>query len=329
MGTSVVENEKENVLIEASGPAGFCSLTLLPQFGGKIASLEVNGHQLLQPPLAPIEPRSRTMAFDEADASGWDECLPSVAACSVSTEAGPARIPDHGDLWRVPWTQTWEGDADRKAGSITVRHRAACFSLPLVLTRTLDLAETERGWRLGLGYLLTNTGDLPVPWSWSAHPLFLTTPGDRLILPSSIRSLRLEGSRAGRLGKNGDSVSWPVATLDDGTSDDLSMVRPPDSEIGDKLFAGPLTANENWCVLERQSAGVRIRMSFDVAATPYLGLWICHGGWPERPGPKQTCVAMEPSTAPVDSLAQTGPWSRTLEPGGSAEWAIAADFELI
>ena len=84
---------------------------------------------------------------------------------------------------------------------------------------------------------------------------------------------------------------------------DLSVAQPPESGIGDKLFAGPLSANENWCALERPKAGVRIKVGFDPAATPYLGLWICYGGWPDRPGPKQTCVAMEPATAPVDSLA--------------------------
>src|SRR5436305_4542411 len=93
--TSIAESE--NVLIHA----GDCVVTVLPRFGGKIASIRVGSHELLQPPLSPIEPRTRTMPFDQADASGWDECLPSVAACSVKTAAGQAEIPDHGDLWRV------------------------------------------------------------------------------------------------------------------------------------------------------------------------------------------------------------------------------------
>jgi galactose mutarotase-like enzyme len=110
---------------------------------------------------------------------------------------------------------------------------------------------------------------------------------------------------------------------------DLSLVQPPESGIGDKLFAGPLGVEENWCILERPSAGVRIRVHFDAAATPYLGLWICHGGWPDRPGPKQTCVALEPTTAPVDSLASRGPWSRTLSAGESYSWPMRVDLQLL
>jgi galactose mutarotase-like enzyme len=70
-------------------------------------------------------------------------------------------------------------------------------------------------------------------------------------------------------------------------------------------------------------------VTFDSAATPYLGLWICYGGWPDRPGPKQICVAMEPATAPVDSLAIAGPWSRQLKPGESFRWPMFVDFETI
>jgi hypothetical protein len=89
----------ENVVIQS----GDCSVTLLPDLGGKIASLRVGSHELLQGPLHPYAPRTHTISFDEADASGWDECLPSVAQCSLDTEAGPVTISDHGDLWRVPW----------------------------------------------------------------------------------------------------------------------------------------------------------------------------------------------------------------------------------
>ncbi len=309
--------EKENVLIQT----GNCSVTLLPHLGGKIASIRLNGRELLQAPLAPLGPRTHTMPFDAGDASGWDECLPSVAECTVETAAGTAKIPDHGDLWRVAWQQL--------SGNGSVTLRGACFSLPLVLERTTALTESASGCQLRLDYKVTNTGSHPVPWSWAAHPLFTAEAGDRVVLPGSIHTLRLEGSGGGRLGSGGDAVAWPVAALAHGGHTDLSLAQPPESGIGDKLFAGPLAATENWCALERPKAGVRIKVTFDPAATPYLGLWICHGGWPDRPGTKQTCVALEPATAPVDSLAQAGPWSLTLAPGQSYSWPMLVDFEFI
>jgi galactose mutarotase-like enzyme len=189
------------------------------------------------------------------------------------------------------------------------------------------VTEAESGWRLSLHYQLTNTGRVAAPWSWAAHPLFAVEAGDRVELPTSIKDLRVEGSGGGRLGKTGAHVAWPIATLAKGGDVDLRVVQSLDSEIGDKLFAGPLQGNENWCALHRPHAGVKVRVSFDATATPYLGLWLCYGGWPERPGSKQMCVAMEPSTAPVDSLAVAGEWSRTLEPGKSFAWPMQVDIE--
>jgi galactose mutarotase-like enzyme len=311
---------EENVLIQA----GACVLTVTPHLGGKIAAIRIGDRELLQAPLASLAARTRTMSFDAGDASGWDECLPSVAACAVSTAAGTAHVPDHGDLWRVAWEK--ERANQHQESGTTVTLRGQCFSLPLALERTLALREMDGGWRLDLDYRLTNTGHDPVPWAWAAHPLFAVEPGDRIVLPQSIHTLKVEGS-GGRLGKNGDTISWPVAALVGGGSTDLSIAQSPESGIGDKLFAGRLAESENWCALERPSAHLRIRVSLDLSVTPYLGLWLCYGGWPDRPGPKQTCVAIEPTTAPVDSLAQAGPWSRSLDPGAHAEWTMRVDFE--
>jgi galactose mutarotase-like enzyme len=312
--------------------AGDCSVTILPRLGGKIASILVNGHELLQAPLAAYAPRTQTMAFDASDASGWDECLPSVAGCSVETADGPVAVPDHGDLWRVAWAEQGAGHQEHgtgvaRGGSVTLR--GECFSLPLMLERTLLLTEKGKGWRLNLDYTVTNTGGSTVPWAWSAHSLFAAEAGDRIVLPDSIHQLRLEGGVGDRLGKRDDRVAWPIAKLGKLGKTDLSVVEASNSGNGDKLFAGPLSAEENWCSLERPKSGIRIKVGFDTAATPYLGLWICSGGWPERKGPKQNCVAMEPATAPVDSLAITGPWSRKLDSGQSDFWPMTVDFQPI
>jgi galactose mutarotase-like enzyme len=324
MSSSIAVTEKENVIIAA----GLCSLTLLPKFGAKIASLRVHRHELLQQPLAPIAPRTHSMTFDAGDASGWDECLPSVAACTVPTPAGDALVPDHGDLWRVAWDTIGKPHASDVSGQ-AISLAAQCFSLPLRLYRDLELRETTHGWQLNLDYRLSNTGDTAVPWSWAAHPLFTVELGDRILLPDSVQSLRLEGSAGARLGQSGDMVNWPIANLASGGATDLQLAQPPGSGIGEKLFAGPLGATEGWCVLHRPSVGLRLRVRFDPDKTPYLGLWICYGGWPGRPGPKQVCVAMEPATAPVDSLAVTGPWSRTLAPGESCTWPMHLDIESL
>ena len=304
----------ENVVIMAGG----CSVSVMPALGGKIASLRIGPHELLHPPLNPYGPRNRTMGFSDGDASGWDECLPSVAECSVATEAGTVTVPDHGDLWRVPW-QVLESTED----SITLR--AQCFSLPLQLTRSLILSETASGWKIRLLYSLINLADYAVPWAWTAHPLFACEEGDRIVLPSGVRTLRLEDSRGNRLCTRRDTVAWPMAKLSGGGDDDLSRAHGGESGRADKLFAGPM--QEGWSLLERTAIGLRIKIGFDPAITPYLGLWLCYGGWPQGHELKQVCVALEPATAPVDSLAETGDWSRWLDPGVTVNWPMEVDIE--
>jgi galactose mutarotase-like enzyme len=314
---------KENVLIRA----GACAVTVRPDLGGKIASILIGDRELLQSPLRPYGTRSRSMSFDAADASGWDECLPSVAGCRVMTAKGQVNVPDHGDLWRVEWEPAGAASSrkqDAEQSEVTLRGK--CFSLPLALERSLRLSETSLGWQLNLNYTVKNESDSPVPWSWSAHPLFVVEAGDRILLPATVKTLRVEGSRANRLGAHGDEVQWPMAALRNGGSTDLSVVLGEESVVGDKLFAGPLGAEEGWCVLERPKQGIRLRIRFEPEKTPYLGLWICSGGWPDGPGAKQMCVALEPATAPVDSLAEVGVWSRTLNPRESDSWPMRVEI---
>jgi galactose mutarotase-like enzyme len=311
-----VAESGENVVITA----GDCSVTVMPALGGKIASLRIGPHELLHAPLNPYGPRNRTMGFSEADASGWDECLPSVAECSVTTEAGAVSIPDHGDLWRVPW-RVLESTDD----SITLRAR--CFSLPLELTRSLILSETSSGWKIRLLYSLANLENYRIPWAWTAHPLFACEEGDRIVLPSGVQTLRLEDSHGNRLGVRGDAVAWPNGKLSGGGQDDLSRAHEEHSGIADKLFAGPMA--EGWSLLERVRIGLRIKVGFEPAITPYLGLWLCYGGWPEGHELKQICIALEPTTAPVDSLAETGGWSRWLDSGETVTWPMEVEVERI
>lgn len=301
--------------------AGEFLVKMLPASGGKIASVQSRGRELMQLPLGVGYRRSRTMSFEGSDASGWDECLPSVAACHVATDGRTIEVPDHGDLWRVPWMLC-------AANANTCTMKGKCFSLPLELLRTASLRQIKNGARLSLHYTLRSFGKHAVPWTWTAHPLWAVEPGDRILLPKTIQTMRLEISRNQRLGKPGSVVKWPIALVDGGQAE-LSVVQPASTEIGDKLFAGPLQEGDNWCALERNSLGLRIQVRYDPAATPFLGLWLCYGGWPLRDGPKQMCVGLEPSTAPVDSLEHAASWERLLKPGEISSWKLTVDFSQI
>jgi galactose mutarotase-like enzyme len=287
----------------------------IPALGGKIASMRKNGIELLQQPLKPYAPRTLLTAFEDSDASGFDECLPSVSACEIGTVAGTIAIPDHGEFWRLPWTVESQTQTE-------VRLTAAGSVLPLRFTKALRVSsEPEIGTdTLHINYQLENTGPAPLHYAWSAHPLFAVDPNDRILLPASVTEVRVEGSAHDRLGLNGAVHSWPAAKLPTGERIELDRAGNVSDNIGDKLYAA--APPEGWCAIERRRAGLRVQVEFDPALSPFLGLWLCYGGWPEGHAQRQYCVALEPCTAPVDSLAaaMTSGWAKTLAPGQCDLW---------
>ena len=258
------------------------------------------------------------MPFDQADGSGWDECLPSIGPCTVPYGSGQtATIEDHGDVWRLAWTVD-------EATETTLRMHVECTSLPLVFERTLRLD----GRTLHFDYTLRNNGDTALPYGWSAHPLFAIYPYDRIHLPMSVRQVTAQASANGRLGAAGSTHPWPLTTNAlDGEPLDLSLAGSTEDGVGDKLVL-PSPA-EGWCAIERKTLRTLLTLRFDPKDAPWLGLWLCYGGWPNDPKAKKGyTVALEPCNLPVDSLAGSlaqGAGSQ-LASGGEKHWSLRLEI---
>jgi galactose mutarotase-like enzyme len=311
--TSATSDLAENCTERSVLENNFLRIVTMPSLGGKIASIQLvpDGEELLQQPLMPYAPRIPYMRFDDGDASGWDECLPSVAACEVQTPSGTAAIPDHGDFWQVAWQVGAQNDK-----GLTLS--AEGFSLPLLFSKTLNLENNS----LHVIYSIKNISADEVAFVWSAHPLFVAEAGDRIVLPPSVKEVVVEGSGGGRLGAHGAKHPGPLTQLVNGQSCDLSLAGAVSEGIGDKLFT--VAPQEGWCALERTRLKQRIEMHFDVQESPYLGLWLCYGGWPENRAKRQQCVALEPCSAEGDSLeiaAKEGR-ARKLAAGGEYHWTV-------
>lgn len=308
-GQAIQDKYMTNAVLQNSS----LHVEVMPALGGKIASIRLlpGGEELLQQPLLPYAVRTKYMRFDDSDASGWDECLPSVAACEVPTPTGGASIPDHGDFWQTEWKIE-----EQKKESLTLSSDG--FSLPLRFIKTLALKENT----LRTTYRVENKGTFTVEYVWSAHPLFAVDPGDRILLPPSVKEVILEGSAGNRLGTHGAKHPWPGVRLVDGSSCNLSVTGEITDGTGDKLFAA--APAEGWCALERVALKKHIELRFDPQALPWLGLWLCYGGWPETKANRQHCVALEPCMALGDSLAIASREKRakTLHSGNEHTWSV-------
>jgi len=286
---------------------------VIPELGAKLSSLWLldGEEELLQAPLRPYAPRDRTMAFEAGDASGIDECIPTVSGCQV----GSTVLPDHGDFWRIPFRYRRDGD--------DLVLDADGFSFPLHFEKRLSL----HGSRLIMAYVLRNTGNAPVQFLWSAHPGFAVEAGDTIVLPQSVPEVTVWHSATSRLGAPGRAHSWPHTRDEHGDTIDLSLAGAPADGVGDKLFAA--APPEGWVAIYRPRLHRQITVHFDPVQNPYVGLWLAYGGWPDGQAQRQHCVALEPCTAPADSLAvaiERG-WARTL-PGG-AKWDWRIEIEIV
>jgi hypothetical protein len=272
-------------------------VSILPELGGKIDRLSRDGgpNLLLEPPEVPPREATFGAAFEDYDTSGWDECFPSVGV------AGD--VPDHGELWSVPWEVYQDGDGIlcEVRGSVT----------PCLFRRRLALANRT----LRLEYEIVSEADRDVDVVWSAHPLLRASPGSEIVLPRSVDALTVEWSLGDRLGRHGDTTRQVPAVL-----------APSSAGTADKLFTARL--DEGRCAYLDRATGEALAFRWDAARVPYLGLWICQGGWPTSRPAKHYTVALEPCLAPCDSLAEARAGGQALRLAPRARYAFALDVTL-
>ena len=73
-----------------------------------------------------------------------------------------------------------------------------------------------------------------------------------------------------------------------------------------------------------QRQGEALELTFDATVLPYLGLWICRAAWPDTGQNKQYTVALEPTHANCDSLAdaERNGTAWPLAPGEQRAWSL-------
>jgi galactose mutarotase-like enzyme len=286
------------------------SIEILPAEGGRISSLKslhsdmeflTQSRRGGRYPKAGLDTR-----FQDGPCAGIEECLPTVGPSGPETEGGVA--PDHGDFWQLPWQLLTASDTHASMSAVG-------FSRPLRFSKQLTLEHNA----LRVGYTVENAGSTTQSFLYACHPLFAVSAGDRVLLPSQIRQLRLDYSKGERLGTSGSIISWPVTQ----TGLHLDVARGPEAGTAEMFYSPRLI--EAVCGIYRALSGQVLEVSFDSKLLPYLGLWLCYGGWPNNgEEPRQYAVALEPTTSPCNNLAnaQRTNTAISLKGGETYNWEI-------
>lgn len=283
---------------------GAVRVSVVPAVGAKITSftsLRSGAEYVWQDPTRPVLAVPAGAGYGDADASGIDDCFPTVDPCAYPDEPFTGvPIGDHGDLWPVPWS--WSATPD------SLDLQVSATNLPYRLTRSLSF---DAPGSLLLGYRLESLTDAPLLYQWTAHPLLRCEPGLRIGLNQE-QECRPVFAAGGRITPTGP-WPWPSAPGPHGTVD-MSVAPGPETAVNEKFWT---TMPRAGCRLEYPSTGERLRVTSDLE---WLALCVDYGGWPETsPG---YWVAPEASTSCWDALSDSVERGthRTLAPRGTDTW---------
>lgn len=268
----------------------FIRCIILPQVGGKMIKLinkKTGTNFLLEPQneTKRYEPAPYGSPFDQFDTSGFDECFPTVEECEYPASNNKIIFPDHGELWCQQWSHEFDNN------SVVISAEGVAYGY--TFTKTIHLEANK----LKIEYALFNISDDPFKFIWSAHPLLNVEPGDEIILPNDVKEVMLNWSSDESIGKFGDVVQWPIMDK----KNDYSKVKPVDFGKAIKCFSPKVGSGK--AALLKKRTGEQLIYNFDPETIPYIGIWLCYGGWPADRNPKHLTAAIEPATGRPDSLS--------------------------
>lgn len=283
----------------------------LPQAGAKLASLLDKEHgveHLWQPKADPYPLPEYDAPFTRNEMFGLDEMFPTLCECHY--EHAPwkgTRLPDHGEVWALPWDVEILDGAALHFWTYGVR-------LPYRLDKWVRFSDERI---LRSEYEARNLSPFDFDFIWTIHPLFNVVEGSRLILPPGVEQIiNVFGGRGGRLGEPYALHPWPKTQTPTGEPYALDRISPRQTRQWEKYYVhGKMP--EGWCALQRPDTGDTVALSYPVEALPYLGFWINECGWDE-----QYNMGFEPCTAAHDRLDFAAKWgtSATLCGKSTRRW---------
>jgi galactose mutarotase-like enzyme len=285
--------------------------------GAKIVSIydkQATREWLVPPPEGrAFQPVEYGSVFIKQDMSGWDEMMPTIdeSEYPIAGAYQGAHLPDHGEVWALPWTIT---DVQQDALSLAVDGKA----LPYHFVRMIRVLDDHT---MRFEYAVSNTGNGPIIVLWTAHPQFMVDTDTRIVLPANVKTVRniLNHEMWGEVGALHD---WPNATTVQGEAFALDRVRGKDAHSYRKFYLPP-DQPAAWAGLIQETSGQWLRLSWDTATVPYLGLWYDEG----YVSPIAT-MAFEPSTGYYDRLPRAWENQRVtqLQPQQAFAWHL--DIEI-
>lgn len=280
---------------------GRIAVGVLPDFGGRVVSLVdgVSGREWIDQG-TPSTNIGETATYGRAEATGWDECFPTISPWNGTATMWGRPLRDHGDLWGRPWQVTEQNSTALDAEMTTAEFR---------FRRRLELD----GASLRADYEVENRTGNEMPYLWALHGLLAVSHQDRIVLTGVGEVAATYLALDGRVLVE-DRLAWPAP---EALPFALDQVQPAQRNFAGKFYAHGIAGRRAAIGHGQQWLTISWGEAIDD-----LGLWLNYGAWPEPPGTYH--VALEPTTASVDHLGQAldAGSARWLQPGATDTWTI-------
>lgn len=287
-------------------------VTIIPELGGKIASVihkEKNFEFYFQHKNGNFSKPALNSNFAEFDASGFDDCFPTVDSCSARLNGKVIQYPDHGEIWSKSMSYEISDDV--------LILRCESGILPYAYEKRVSLSDDK----LSLNYKIINNGGESFPCIWTMHGLLNCEDDMEIYLPrGTVSVLSVQDSDV--FGEAGAVLPYPEAVTREGASYHLNKIKPVTAGKTEKFYVnGEITSGE--CGVYYPSKDLHCRIIFETDKLPYLGLWITEGGFRGDYN-----LALEPSTGFYDSIdigERNGKLNR-LNPGEELNLSIKIEY---
>ncbi|GIO29596.1 MULTISPECIES: hypothetical protein [Paenibacillus] len=291
---SGVYKQQESVIAESE----IVRIELVPALGGKWVSLihKPSGKEwLLDSGDRPLKQPVYGSAFTDWDMSGWDECFPTINPCVAELDNDRIQLPDHGELWSLPWSIKCMDNA--------IECSVVSPNMPYRLKRRISFSAPDC---VNLEYSVQNLSAFMLHFLWVPHPQFAVSEPTRILLPPEVdKMLCVFGFDKFKAGE-----SYAAQRM--------SLVSPEKTGAGSKFYY-PGYSTAGWSGLHGQVSDCYLILSVSPDEVPFLGVWIDEGMFNDR----VTC-ALEPGIGYYDSLetAVRNGTAQYVPPNDSFAWQM-------
>lgn len=294
----------------------FLKINILPEYGGKMASLINKGNNreiLFQSQSEKLEIPEYSSSFSEYDSSGFDEVFPSINACLYPDgEYIDLKIPDHGEVWAMPW----EASISEDEVLLSVSSQKFNYSIEKKIRLNKNKVEIK--------YIIKNLGEHDFKFIWTPHALLNCTTESRIIVPNRLNKVMNVEEQTEHLGEWGSIHDYPM-TLSAKTNDLIDLSKVEGREVGncEKFYFLETMKKDEACGVDFPDTGDRIIYRYDTEKVPYLGIWKTQGGYRGDYN-----IALEPCTGVYDDLNLAAKLKKVpvLKGNSTYEWNFSMEI---